>query len=584
MDIPIQKNKDIDLKDLFDSIDNFISKPISGISDSEITNYGLRIFANLPNSKTVSLFLHNEENYEFDFKLSIPEDDRKKGLELFDLLLEEGAISSALQDSAVQFIKRHDNPEISLMAIPLTAGSGFMGIIIVEFDAPEFGFDPLFFKFLYTVGSLVTSTLEKSKLSEKLYHTKEILEQKVAARTLDLAKSKRELNSIIDTVQTGILVVDTETEKIVKVNPVAAQMIGDEDSSIINSAFDNFLPIIDTDKADEIDIYNGFESELTTSSNEIVPVLRTISYLKTGLQKLRVESILDITKRKNSEIAMQHAYELMELKVQERTEDLTVLVHKLKNEIAERKIAEREIRKMLDREKEISELKTRFVSMVSHEFRTPLTIIRSSAQLIEKYHDKLSIDEQSDYLKRVLKTVDLMTDLIDNVIFIGKPDAGIQKVKVEPYDLAEFCESIIIDLKLSLAQKREIIFRHKNLNEECRIDQKLLRLILINLLSNAIKYSSNNTKVEFDINGFDGSSEFIIKDYGIGIPEKEQQQIFEIFYRGKNVGAISGTGLGMTVVLQSLQILDGKIELESKEGIGTTFKLLFPMNPGHTLE
>ncbi len=574
----------INWKDLFDSLDNFISKPISGVSESEITGYGLRIFANLPNSKTVSLFLHNNSNYEFEYKISIPDDNREKGLELFDLLLEEGAISTALQNSSVQFIKRNDNPDISLMAVPLTAGSGFIGIIVVEFEAAKSGFDPLFFKFLYTVGSLVTSTLEKNELSEQLYHTKEILEQKVAARTLDLAKSKRELNSIIDTVQTGILVVDTYTEKIVKVNPVAAQMIGDEDTSIINSAFDNFLPIIDTDKADEIDIYNGFESELTTSNNDKVPVLRTISFLRTGSQELRVESILDITKRKNSEIAMQNAYELMELKVMERTEDLTVLVHKLKNEIAERKIAEREIRKMLDREKEISELKTRFVSMVSHEFRTPLTIIRSSAQLIEKYHDKLTIDEQTDYLKRVLKTVDLMTDLIDNVIFIGKPDAGIQKVDVEPYDLVEFCESIIVDLKLSLAQKREIIFNYENLTEECKIDQKLLRLILINLLSNAIKYSSKKTRVEFDLKGLNGSCRFTIRDYGIGIPKKEQQQIFDIFYRGRNVGTISGTGLGMTVVLQSLQILDGKIELESKEGKGTTFKLIFPMAPGHTLE
>ena len=268
---------------------------------------------------------------------------------------------------------------------------------------------------------------------------------------------------------------------------------------------------------------------------------------------------------------------MLELKIEERTEDLQILIFKLNVEIEERKKAEQEIIKSLEKEKELSELKSRFVSMVSHEFRTPLTIIRTSAQLIEKYYDKINEEDRISYMKRIMQTVDLMTDLIDNVLFIGRSDAQKLTFNTGQININDFCRNIIREIQLSYNNERSINATFDCQQEMIALDSQLLTVILFNLLTNAIKYSEKSTTVDFDLKSDEDNLTFSIIDRGIGMNEEDQRKIFDSFHRGSNVGNIPGTGLGMSVVLRSLELHGGRIELSSKLNEGSKFTVTIPL-------
>jgi len=293
----------------------------------------------------------------------------------------------------------------------------------------------------------------------------------------------------------------------------------------------------------------------------------------------RIENFLDISHRVKAEEALKKANELLELKVKERTVDLQLMVHKLKEEISIRENAEKEVRRMLDREKELSKLKSRFVTMVSHEFKTPLTVIKSATQMMLKFAQTLDETERHLYMKRIVKTVDLMTDLIENVIFIGKTGSlNAINTNFKDIKLYDFCIDIIDNFSLSYNFERKINFKYNSEIDYYNTNANALQLIITNLLSNALKYSEASKPVDFIVYEENGYIMFSIQDYGIGIPEKEQIQIFDLFYRADNVGSISGTGLGMSVVLESIKQLNGKIELKSKVNQGSTFIVKLQLN------
>ncbi len=245
-------------------------------------------------------------------------------------------------------------------------------------------------------------------------------------------------------------------------------------------------------------------------------------------------------------------------------------------DITERKKAEAEIRNALEREKELNELKSRFVSIASHEFRTPLSTILSSAQLIEHYSQKWSEEKKVIHLQRIQTSVRHMTDLLNDVLLINKAEVGKLEFNPNPISLNCFCQEIIEDIQLT-SDDHKIIFKDKSQCKIINADQKLLRHILTNLLSNAIKYSPNKENVYFDLDHQDDNIIFRVRDEGIGIPEKEQGEIFTSFNRASNVGTISGTGLGLSIIKRSVDLHGGHIELDSSLGSGTTFTIKLPL-------
>jgi len=246
-------------------------------------------------------------------------------------------------------------------------------------------------------------------------------------------------------------------------------------------------------------------------------------------------------------------------------------------DITERKRAEKDICKALEKEKELNELKSRFVAMTSHEFRTPLTTIFSSAELLEDCGSKWTEEKKVHHLQRIQTAVKQMTQLLNDMLLIGKAEVGKLECNPVELDVTQFCRDLVDEMLLSTTI-HTITFECQGKCKNAYLDEKLLRHILSNLLSNAIKYSPLGGTVNFIFIYEEGLAEFHIQDQGIGIPDADQSQLFDSFHRASNVGTISGTGLGLTIVKKSVDLHGGKITVKSEIGVGTKFVVSLPLD------
>lgn len=262
-------------------------------------------------------------------------------------------------------------------------------------------------------------------------------------------------------------------------------------------------------------------------------------------------------------------------------------------DITSRRQAEVDMLATLDRERELSELRNSFLSLVSHEFRTPLTTIRSSAELLDRYNNRLSDEKKQTHYRRIESAVERMTQLLNEVLLIGQAEAGKLKFEPTPMDLVPWCRDLVEGMQVvvenahaneihqhALAQRSlyEIAFTSSGECVDAQMDEKLLGHILTNLLSNAIKYSPEGGTVQFDLVCTEREAIFRITDSGIGIPEEYLPQLFESFQRASNVGTIQGTGLGLAIVKKAVDLHRGTIAVESEVGVGTTFTVRLPLD------
>jgi PAS domain S-box-containing protein len=253
------------------------------------------------------------------------------------------------------------------------------------------------------------------------------------------------------------------------------------------------------------------------------------------------------------------------------------LIQAAVTDISERKRAETEMKRALERERELNQLKNNFVSMVSHEFRTPLGIIQSSAEILADYLDRLDAAERHDQLQSIIKNSRRMAGLMEDVLLLGRLDAGRMKFVPRPLDLGALCRGLLDEVNSTTSARGQIVFCTANLPSSAQVDERLLRHILINLLSNAVKYSEDGQAIAFRATGTADSVRFEIQDQGIGIPEDELAQLFAAFQRGSNVGQRPGTGLGLVIVKQSAELHGGTIEVESSLNSGTTVIVTIPL-------
>jgi PAS domain S-box-containing protein len=236
-----------------------------------------------------------------------------------------------------------------------------------------------------------------------------------------------------------------------------------------------------------------------------------------------------------------------------------------------------ELKQALEKEKELALLKTRFASLVSHEFRTPLATIRLTVNQIKRYRHRLSLESVDDKVNIVLEQVDHMTFLLEDVLALGKAEDPKLQIKRTSVNLTEFFDTIktqIESVNMKSAHIIECNLQFKNAN--WNTDPDLIRNIFSNLLTNAIKFSPEHKHVILEGLESNGSLEFQVKDRGIGIAEEDLERIFLPFDRGSNVDGIPGTGLGLSIVKRAVELLHGNISVESKIGQGTIFKLSFP--------
>jgi PAS domain S-box-containing protein len=302
-------------------------------------------------------------------------------------------------------------------------------------------------------------------------------------------------------------------------------------------------------------------------------VLRDSQNRPTGM----VFVMRDITKRKEIEHELENYRQHLEELIKNRTNELETVNKLLQEEVLKQIEAEKKVKDALEKEKELSYLKTKFISIASHEFRTPLTTVLSSTELLERYGRNWEVDKYNKQTERIKKSVNYLTHLMDDVLIISRADSGKTVFNPKPVEFKKFCQSIVDEMKMLLKENHELEFSYDVDKNILFVDEKLLKHILNNLISNAIKYSVNGGKILFEVMSRPDELQFIISDSGIGIPEEDQTNLFEPFNRGKNVKDIHGTGLGMSIVKRSVDMHKGTILFTSKVGIGTTFKIKIPI-------
>ncbi|MEH2055622.1 MAG: ATP-binding protein [Nostoc sp.] len=239
--------------------------------------------------------------------------------------------------------------------------------------------------------------------------------------------------------------------------------------------------------------------------------------------------------------------------------------------------SEERTRQALAKEQELNELKSNFVAMVSHEFRTPMTTIRTAVDILEYNSDKLTNDRRIKYFERIQNAINQMLDLLDEILFLSKTEVAKLEYNPTLVNLENFCSELTDILQLNAGNHHSIIFTFQGESTEAKIDEDLLNCILTNLISNAIKYSPQNSTIWFDLICQDRLATFQVRDRGIGIPLKDQTHLFQTFYRASNVGVIQGTGLGLTIVKKCLELHGGHIQLQSEQGVGTTVIVTMPL-------
>ena len=307
------------------------------------------------------------------------------------------------------------------------------------------------------------------------------------------------------------------------------------------------------------------------------PVEVSLSSYVMGEEIFTIAFVSDITKRKESENAINSQREQLEVtnkKIEELNNELEGKVElrtkQLQDTLQQLEFSRDELTRALSKEKELSDLKSRFVSMASHEFRTPLSTILSSASLVAKYVETTEQEQRNKHINRIKSSVNNLTDLLNEFLSIGKIEDGKISANNHYFNLKELIVSLCSEMEAIAKSNQQFSYVHTGI-EVIFSDPALLRNVITNLLSNATKFSSEGSVIEVGSNVLKDSIVIIVKDNGMGISTEDQQHLFERFFRGANVANIQGTGLGLHIVSKYIEILDGEIAFESELEQGTKF-------------
>lgn len=319
----------------------------------------------------------------------------------------------------------------------------------------------------------------------------------------------------------------------------------------------------------------------------LFPVEISLNVAKVNNEKVTIAHIIDISRRKETESQLKRSEEQLlkyaaelEQRVQERTrklnkaiEDLQKTNTELEEQINERIKAENEARIALEREKELSELKTRFVSMASHEFRTPLSAVLSSVSLIGKYISDENKEQKLKHINRIKSSVGELTSILNDFLSMDKLDMGKFEAFPQKIVMCEFLNEIVDEMGQLTKKGQTIDLKCDHPETTFNTDPQILKQSLANLISNAIKYSPEDSVVTIKVDVNSNLLIIDVIDQGIGIPEADQKHLFDKFFRAHNASHIQGTGLGLNIVKKYLELIRGEINFESKEGVGSTFGL-----------
>jgi PAS domain S-box-containing protein len=401
-------------------------------------------------------------------------------------------------------------------------------------------------------------------------------------------ESERRFRDVFERSLDVILLVDAESGAIIDVNSAAKRVWGYDPADLIGKSFEEITPPSSSLKredfaADLVARGDALETYGFLKADESVcPMELTASMFPSREGKTLLVTLRDITERRKAERELAESRERirkmnedLERRVVERTSQLEKANRQLNEEIAVRKRAEEEAKRALERERELNALKSRFVSMVSHEYHTPITAVRSSADMILRYDDVWSEERKREHIHRIAASAKQMQELVNDVLYIGRSDAGTLRLEPREMNLPSYLRKLSEETLFTLRTDHAFDFTFTG-DEDIVGDEKSLRQILSNLFSNAVKYSPEGKRVAVTARVDDEEVVVVVADEGIGMTPEDLGKAFDSFHRGSNVGAIPGTGLGLAIVVRSVEALGGTITVSSAPGEGSTFTARFP--------
>lgn len=430
------------------------------------------------------------------------------------------------------------------LIVPLRTSSGILGVLDVQSVKPH-AFSQRDQRILTAFAERVAVALENGQLYERLNQYAAELESRVVQRTTELHRAKERVEAILNHSNDGIILIDA-SYRCQQANPAFNGLFG-------------YAP-------DEIFRQSIIELAETSYRSILVNALRRVFDAREP-QRIEIVALRKDGARFDVDVVLAPIVEY-------DTRTFSAICSW--RDITERKQMENNLRQALEKEKELNELKTRFVSMVSHEFRTPLTVIQTSAGLLDRYSNRLTEEKKSEQLGKIRAQIKRLTEMLDDILTLSRAETvGLEFAPVET-DLVEFCRDIISDIAFT-DKAHNIRFAVVRNSPKAFIDSKLMRQAIMNLLSNAIKYSPPGTTIHVGLFGGKQAAMIQIRDEGIGIPEEDQKHLFDLFHRARNVGNIVGTGLGLAIVKRAVQAHSGRITFDSKVGVGTTFTVTIPI-------
>lgn len=390
-------------------------------------------------------------------------------------------------------------------------------------------------------------------------------------------ESKEGIDALFLYATEGILVVNDKGE-IIRLNPSVERLFGYKKDELIGQKIEILIPKRFSAHTRHREGYNenphprsmgaGMDLYGLKKDGTEIPVEISLSPYSSKEGKFVIAFIVDITVRKQAEEKLKSYSADLENQVQNRTLILEEAIQELEK-------TKKDLNNALNKERELNELKSRFVSMASHEFRTPLTTMMSSLSLVTKYGEQNDRENQVKHVSKIKTSINNLTDILNDFLSVSKLEEGKIENMPEELNLRSFINEVVSEMG-TMAQPGQTLTQQHSGNETAFFDKKLLKNILFNLISNAIKFSPQGKTIEISAQASNSSIKISVKDSGIGISTEDQKHLFERFFRARNATHIQGTGLGLNIVARYVELIKGTIDFESKENEGTRFTIIIP--------
>ncbi len=390
-----------------------------------------------------------------------------------------------------------------------------------------------------------------------------------------------------EAISEGIVIVN-QSQEIVTSNEAADKMFGYSPGELLGKNLNVLIPrdyhrehTVRANeylkKSDPRQMGHGRDLYGSRKDGSIFPVEAGLNPFVISGTRYVMALITDISVRKSHEMEIVELNNQLEQKIQKRTAALQKSVIELEAEVSRREKAEHKISESLRKERELGELKTKFLSLVSHEFKTPLSGILTSATLASKYTETEQQDKREKHFKTIKSKVNYLNNILNDFLSIERLESGKATFKFEVFPLSKVINEVIYNANMLLKDGQRITYPNNIDDISLNFDEKILELSLTNLINNAIKYSSEYSIIDVEVEELGDHLTIKIRDEGIGIPEKDQKFIFKRYFRAENALLNQGTGIGLNIVKSYLESLGGKITFESEENKGSVFTIFIPL-------